>query len=46
MQSLMDGVRQRVNLSPDAEVTMEANPGTVEADRFQVIKKPVSTESQ
>ncbi|MEY0435736.1 radical SAM family heme chaperone HemW [Providencia huaxiensis] len=34
MQALMDGVRQRVVLDPHAEVTMEANPGTVEADRF------------
>lgn len=34
MQSLMDGVRQRITLHPDAEITMEANPGTVEADRF------------
>lgn len=34
MQSLMDGIRQRITLHPDAEITMEANPGTVEADRF------------
>ncbi|EHD20217.1 MULTISPECIES: radical SAM family heme chaperone HemW [Brenneria] len=34
MQSLLDGVRARLPLSPDAEITMEANPGTVEADRF------------
>lgn len=34
MQMLMDGVRQRVNLDPRAEITMEANPGTVEAERF------------
>lgn len=34
MQALMDGVRQRVDLDPLAEVTMEANPGTVEAGRF------------
>ncbi|MCE0489790.1 radical SAM family heme chaperone HemW [Pantoea sp. Mb-10] len=34
MQMLMDGVRARVPLSPSAEITMEANPGTVEADRF------------
>lgn len=34
MQSLLDGVRQRQPLAPDAEITMEANPGTVEADRF------------
>ncbi|MEQ4732211.1 MULTISPECIES: radical SAM family heme chaperone HemW [Providencia] len=34
MQALMDGVRQRVDLDPHAEVTMEANPGTIEAGRF------------
>ncbi|SQI35697.1 Oxygen-independent coproporphyrinogen-III oxidase [Leminorella richardii] len=34
MQLLMDGVRQRLPLLPNAEVTMEANPGTVEAARF------------
>ncbi|MEH0875118.1 radical SAM family heme chaperone HemW [Pectobacterium cacticida] len=34
MQALLDGVRARIPLTPDAEMTMEANPGTVEADRF------------
>ena len=34
MQALLDGVRARLNLAADAEITMEANPGTVEADRF------------
>jgi len=34
MQTLLDGVRARLNLADDAEITMEANPGTVEADRF------------
>ena len=34
MQTLLDGVRSRLSLAPDAEITMEANPGTVEADRF------------
>lgn len=34
MQILLDGVRSRLNLAADAEITMEANPGTVEADRF------------
>ncbi len=31
---LLSGVRARVSLAPDAEITMEANPGTVEHDRF------------
>ncbi|WP_394521417.1 YggW family oxidoreductase [Pantoea sp. SGAir0184] len=34
MQQLMDGARARLPLAADAEITMEANPGTVEADRF------------
>lgn len=34
MQALLDGVRARLPLNADAEITMEANPGTVEADRF------------
>ena len=34
MQTLLDGVRSRLSLSAEAEITMEANPGTVEADRF------------
>ncbi|MCL6351180.1 radical SAM family heme chaperone HemW [Pectobacterium polaris] len=39
MQSLLDGVRARIPLTPDAEITMEANPGTVEADRFSGYQK-------
>jgi oxygen-independent coproporphyrinogen-3 oxidase len=34
MQTLLDSVRARLPVSADAEITMEANPGTVEADRF------------
>ncbi|PQQ24100.1 radical SAM family heme chaperone HemW [Photorhabdus hindustanensis] len=34
MQQLLDGVRALLPVSPQAEITMEANPGTVEADRF------------
>ena len=32
---LLSGVRARLALEPDAEVTLEANPGTVEAGRFK-----------
>ncbi|UDG79887.1 radical SAM family heme chaperone HemW [Candidatus Steffania adelgidicola] len=39
MKSLLDGIRQRVSLAPNAEITMEANPGTVEADRFMSYQK-------
>lgn len=35
MQLLLDGVRARLPVGPSAEITMEANPGTVEADRFR-----------
>ena len=31
---LLNGVKQRINLSADAEITLEANPGTVESERF------------
>lgn len=34
IQSLLDGMRSRVALAADAEITLEANPGTVEAERF------------
>lgn len=39
MQRLMDGVRARLPVAADAEVTMEANPGTVEADRFSAYQR-------
>lgn len=32
--ALLDGIRARVDLAPDCEVTLEANPGSAEADRF------------
>ena len=31
---LMDGLRQRLDFIPDAEMTMEAKPGTFEQDKF------------
>ena len=34
MDRLLCAVRARVNLEPDAEITMEANPGSIEADKF------------
>jgi oxygen-independent coproporphyrinogen-3 oxidase len=34
MDRLLSGVRARLTLTPDAEITMEANPGAVEHDRF------------
>jgi oxygen-independent coproporphyrinogen-3 oxidase len=35
VDALLSGVRARLVLEPDAEVTLEANPGTVEAARFR-----------
>lgn len=32
---LLEGVRARVAVAPDAEITLEANPGTVELERFR-----------
>ena len=34
MDRLLCAVRARVNLEPDPEITMEANPGSIEADKF------------
>ncbi|MCV2884808.1 radical SAM family heme chaperone HemW [Aestuariibacter sp. AA17] len=34
MGKLLEGVKQRVALAPNAEITMEANPGTIETQRF------------
>ncbi|CDG90277.1 radical SAM family heme chaperone HemW [Xenorhabdus bovienii] len=39
MQRLLDGVRASLPLSAQAEITMEANPGTVEAGRFSAYQK-------
>ncbi len=35
IDTLLSGIRARVMLEPGAEVTMEANPGTFERDRFR-----------
>ncbi|WP_043612962.1 radical SAM family heme chaperone HemW [Chromobacterium violaceum] len=35
MDALLAGVRARMKLHPDAEITMEANPGTFEIERFR-----------
>ena len=34
MDELLCAVRARINLEPDAEITMEANPGSVETEKF------------
>src|SRR5919106_1532703 len=35
IDALLSGVRARMPLEPGAEITLEANPGTVEAGRFR-----------
>ena len=35
MSRLMDGIRSRVLLAPDAEITVEANPGAADQQRFR-----------
>jgi putative oxygen-independent coproporphyrinogen III oxidase len=38
IDALLCGVRARLPLEPDAEITLEANPGTVEASRFRAFR--------
>ncbi|MFZ5756421.1 MAG: radical SAM family heme chaperone HemW [Pseudomonadota bacterium] len=33
--TLLSGLQQRLRLAPDAEITLEANPGTVEQQKFR-----------
>ncbi|KJV27248.1 coproporphyrinogen III oxidase [Aquitalea magnusonii] len=35
MDTLLAGIRARLRLSPETEITMEANPGTFEAEKFR-----------
>ncbi len=39
MDDLLSAIRARVNLEPGVEITMEANPGSVEADKFAAFAK-------
>ncbi|MFZ4062631.1 MAG: radical SAM family heme chaperone HemW [Polynucleobacter sp.] len=34
MDELLSAIRARITLEPDCEITMEANPGSVEAEKF------------
>ncbi len=38
MDRLLSGIRARLRLAPGAEITLEANPGTVEHDRFEAYR--------
>jgi coproporphyrinogen III oxidase-like Fe-S oxidoreductase len=37
-EALLAAIRMRLPLHPDAEVTLEANPGTAEADKFAAFR--------
>jgi oxygen-independent coproporphyrinogen-3 oxidase len=37
--AILEAVRAQLALAPDAEVTLEANPGTVEAERFRAFRQ-------
>ena len=39
MNELLSAIRARVNLEPDCEITMEANPGSVETEKFAAFAK-------
>ncbi|MEZ8328456.1 radical SAM family heme chaperone HemW [Vibrio splendidus] len=36
---LLQGIKQRIPFKPEIEITMEANPGTIEAERFAGYQK-------
>lgn len=36
--AVLQAVRQRLPVAPDAEITLEANPGTVDADSLQALR--------
>ena len=38
MDALLSGIRTRLSLLPEAEITMEANPGTVEVAKFAAFR--------
>jgi len=39
VNDLMAALRERLNLYPDTEVTLEANPGTAEAEKFRAFRE-------
>jgi oxygen-independent coproporphyrinogen-3 oxidase len=39
MRRLLDGLRERAELAPDAEITLEANPGTSDSSRFAAYRE-------
>jgi len=39
LQNLLEGIQQRTELSPDCEITLEANPGTFESAKFRAFRQ-------
>jgi putative oxygen-independent coproporphyrinogen III oxidase len=39
IQQILDGTAQRINFHPNIEITLEANPGTVEQSRFNEFRQ-------
>jgi putative oxygen-independent coproporphyrinogen III oxidase len=39
LDRLLSEIRARINVAPDAEITLEANPGTFEAEKFAAYRK-------
>ena len=39
LDEILSGIRARVPVDPDAEVTLEANPGTFEVDKFAAFRR-------
>ncbi|WP_395340776.1 radical SAM family heme chaperone HemW [Ningiella sp. W23] len=39
IEKILNGIKQRVPVLENAEITMEANPGTVEAEKFEGFKQ-------
>ena len=39
LQALLRGIEQRIRFSPTIEITLEANPGTFEQDKFAAYRK-------
>ncbi len=39
LDRLLSAIRARINLVPDAEITLEANPGTFEAEKFAAYRQ-------
>jgi putative oxygen-independent coproporphyrinogen III oxidase len=39
IEQLLGAIRARLRLAPDCEITLEANPGTFETDRFRAFRR-------